>query len=806
MPFPPEWHGYSAGPYATENNIAFNVFDFGSSRHSQMGTAPISEPPGLSPDTAGLSVENTREMTFQRPMQTSNPTPAKGKRVRTGCLTCRERHLKCDEAVPDCLNCRKRGRECKRGVRLNFLEINLHRPAAIPPPEDWAGTRSPSETEEVVLTPSLVEFQDESRDIASEYQGGLGRYAPYARGHEGDEYDDDDVRGDLKSLALGNEQRETGTLADRPQSNSQQLFSYLGGNAAPRAPDAPNLQRQEGEIKLELNESGQGIVSDVSNIATPASSTHSVVTPRAEVFPEQLMAMRNRPASRQATVEDMADLAMPHFGTSPRIERPPADQMFGDSHLRQLASQTIEPMGRDILTSAEEISYMQVFVEEVAVWMDSFNKDKHFTRSIPYHALRSTMLLNALLACGVKHTSLITTENHDKALFYYNTATTQLLRSLQNPDRNTAECATTAIVLNVYEIMSEKPAQRMSHIAGSRALVRECGWNAKSTGIGLACFWLNIGIEVLNCLAANWQTTWSPDEWGMDFASRANDQDAQARDEQNWVYRALYIVAKAANYRATTAKPDDMSPRDEQIWIGNRLSQWHELKRLCDSWNNDCPRTMHPFGYVKATKSIGKSVFPCVWMIQREATIGQLLYHTALCILSQTHPLESLTSSERLRFLQLHHAYQVCGIVAHTTDRGVATVAIRCLAIAAAVLTNPLEQAEVLDLLDRINSTNGWRLGAVEMELKKVWGWERVKLPMLSPKTDNSQDMGTSAVRRASMSLTPARVSTPPVMAGVGTKTPVNPLSFADFNLPNHPYQNWYEPPSRSSSFNPSSL
>ncbi|KAF4966561.1 hypothetical protein FSARC_5803 [Fusarium sarcochroum] len=802
MPFPPEWHGYSAGPYATENNIGFDVFDFGPSRHPYMGTAPISEPPGLTQDTANLPPEDPRGMSYQSPTQTSNPTPVKGKRVRTGCLTCRERHLKCDEAVPDCMNCRKRGRECKRGVRLNFLEINLHRPAAIPPPEDWAGTKLLVKLKAVVLIQVLVEFQDESREIASEYQGGLGRYAPYTSGHNHDY----DVQQDLKSLEAGNDHHEIGTSTDRPQSISQQLFSYYRGNTTPRASEIPILHYQDEIIKLELNENNQGIASDVSNIATPASSTHSVATPRAEVFPEQLIAMRNRPLSRQAEVDEMADLAIPQFDTPTRVERPPAEQALGGSRTQQLASQTNESMGRDILTSAEEVYFMQVFVDEVAVWMDSFNKDKHFTRSIPYHALRSTMLLNALLACGVKHTSLTTPENHDKALFYYNTATTQLLRSLQNPDRSTAECATTAIVLNVYEIMSEKPAQRMSHIAGSRALVRECGWNAKSTGVGLACFWLNIGIEVLNCLAANWQTTWSPDEWGIDFASRGSNQDNETGDEQVWVYRALYIVAKVANFRATTTKPDDLNGRDEQIWVGNRLSQWHDLKRLCDGWNTHCPRTMHPFGYVKAAKSMGKSAFPRVWMIQREATIGRLLYHTSHCILSQTHPLESLTSSERLRFLQLHHAYQVCGIVSHTTDRGVATVAIRCLAIAAAVLTDPAEQAEVLDVLDKINSTNGWRLGAVEMELKKAWGWERMRLPMLSPKTDNSQDLGTSAARRASLSLTPARVSTPPVMAVVGTKTPVNPLSFADFTLPNHPYQNWYEPPSRSSSFNPSSL
>jgi hypothetical protein len=142
MSFPPEWQDYSPGQYAMEDNLQFDYFDFRSHQHAHMATAPISEPPSLGQATTNMSAESSRGMTLQSSMSTSNPTQVKGRRVRTGCLTCRERHLKCDEAVPDCMNCRKRGRECKRGVRLNFLEINLHSPAAIPHPEDWAGIRS----------------------------------------------------------------------------------------------------------------------------------------------------------------------------------------------------------------------------------------------------------------------------------------------------------------------------------------------------------------------------------------------------------------------------------------------------------------------------------------------------------------------------------------------------------------------------------------------------------------------------------------------------------------------------------------
>lgn len=76
------------------------------------------------------------------PCPEDNPLSAiaKPRRVRTGCLTCRKRHLKCDEAVPDCQNCRKSKRICKRGVRLNFLDITIHEPREVPPLETWKGT------------------------------------------------------------------------------------------------------------------------------------------------------------------------------------------------------------------------------------------------------------------------------------------------------------------------------------------------------------------------------------------------------------------------------------------------------------------------------------------------------------------------------------------------------------------------------------------------------------------------------------------------------------------------------------------
>ena len=91
----------------------------------------------------------------------SDATPdGKPKRTRTGCLTCRERHLKCDETKPTCNNCSKSQRECNWGKKLNFLDTTCEKDAyLIPKGTDYQ-----------------IAFQDESRIIAAEYVGGREMY------------------------------------------------------------------------------------------------------------------------------------------------------------------------------------------------------------------------------------------------------------------------------------------------------------------------------------------------------------------------------------------------------------------------------------------------------------------------------------------------------------------------------------------------------------------------------------------------------------------------------------------------------
>ncbi|KAI1340292.1 hypothetical protein F5Y15DRAFT_53385 [Xylariaceae sp. FL0016] len=757
--------------------------------------------------------------------------PAKSRRVRTGCLTCRERHLKCDEGTPECKNCQKSNRECKRGVRLNFIDMTCKEPPYIPPTVEWA-----------------VQFQDESRLIASEYQGGLGRYAPF---------DMQVATPPRESHLEATLRRQSEVIESMKQQQQQQQAEVEQRSAAMlQTPQSLYYSDRSG---TQLDFGGDAHIhsrkSSAASFMAPMGSSgsgayNSILSDPFKTIRDQA----NRPASHHGYKNSDASTAA-SVAAMTGVGPPSATQDGPGGHNPDTGAETgmMTPPNdktgeREYLNSPEELRFMQVFVSEVGVWMDSLDKEKHFSRLIPYHALKCPMLLNALLACGVKHLTLTQQYGDDKALFYYDTATTQLLRSLQNPERNTTECAATAVILNVYEIMSEKPTQRMSHIAGARALIRECGWNAKSEGLGAACFWLNVGMELLSCLAFNWQTAWDPDQWGvdMDFST-----EKETGNEEIWVHRIFYIVAKIANFRASVPKFQEPSPHDEQIRLHARANEWQRLKNMCDDWNKACPRPMHPFGYLHPSQQANaKSLFPNIWLIKRAAVVGRLYYHMAQCILAQVNPSMPKDSHEA-RTIQQHHAHQVCGIVAHSDDRGVASVSIRSLAIVAEILTDYAEQQEVAATLERIDRETGWKLAGVVKGLKMKWGWEKKGTTSLTAQLlgrssgRSTPGMGsnaagmqananttttatTTAMAAPVVPLSRPRVTRAPSISAIQSSTTppqqqmmpsmsqpasaqqtsqplaaprpmrVNPLSFADFSLPNHPYQNWYEPPSRS--------
>lgn len=269
--------------------------------------------------TSKLAIEDQMaasdaENTSSTPSTATEPPPeapaaAKPKRVRTGCLTCRERHLKCDEGLPVCQNCKRSSRTCKRGVRLNFIDTKVGE--EVPQSSEWS-----------------INFQDESRDIASEYKGGAGRY----------------------------------TVSPEDEMEFVQGHSQAQFQAQAQAQAQAEAQAQV-QAQAQAQAQGQAVMNVLNAPVMSHQPLPSMQSPPVPSFQDG-----HAPSSRR---ESVVSNNSPHSTQSSHAVY--ASSQYAPSE----PSSVLTTEARDCLTSPEETLFMQVFVEEVGLWMDSMDPHKH---------------------------------------------------------------------------------------------------------------------------------------------------------------------------------------------------------------------------------------------------------------------------------------------------------------------------------------------------------------------------------------------------------------------------------------------
>uniref|UniRef100_A0A8H7N6R2 Zn(2)-C6 fungal-type domain-containing protein n=1 Tax=Bionectria ochroleuca TaxID=29856 RepID=A0A8H7N6R2_BIOOC len=613
-------------------------------------------------------------------------------RVRTGCLTCRKRHLKCDEAKPTCENCRKGRRECKRGLRLTFTNVFVLSEGLLP----W-------------VLGTLVDFVDESKSIASEYEEGF----------------------------LKKPTRAAVSKAERSLLKKKE----------------PTQQCQAGGPKVAVY---QRIL--------PAPKTIPVAD-GGNGCEESYKDMRR---SQKISTRQYKKL-LPGFSPSSRASEPPGLRSGGDfgplSILRHaslvsdgFSKDTIDEFwhpqnpfdntqAEEYLSSEHQICFTQEFVESVGKWIDCFDGQSEFSHSLPFRALDCPMLLNAMYACGARRKlGEVKRGQYDWSQFYYSTATTKLLHALSRPNTDMANCAITSVILHVYETMADRIHARAHHSRGSRAIINFCHWNASSGGIASASFWLSVGMETLNCLTSHSQVTWDPRSWGFTLTFPAEQStDTSPAEEAVWLHRVLYIAAMTVNFRARGFHVD---PNNEMVQMGERLPQWQELKTLCDAWSDLCPRSMAPIGYTDPKP--GTSVFPYIWLIHPSAVMARLFYHVIQYLLAEINPVMPIESRSSMRDVRLHHARQVCGIAVRCKPHIVPGILIQSLALVGVCLVREDEKKGGDEPVggDTSEERLGYQAGRDEAEARLGVGFSLHRAPVCqkgTPKPGQTSPWAPSA-------------------------------------------------------------
>lgn len=243
--------------------------------------------------------------------------------------------------------------------------------------------------------------------------------------------------------------------------------------------------------------------------------------------------------------------------------------------------------------------------------------EMQFSHILPMHALGEPVLLKAFLACGARHLSLVDPSfDVNKATKHYDEATEDLMIAMHDPNRDSVLCTTAALVLSIYEIMAPQQSPSANHIAGSRALIRECGWTARTPGLGGASFWISVGMELLSALHYKWTLSWNPDTWGVDMNMHQHTPHAHllGNSEELWLHRIIYICAKIANFRITA---ESLQSINGSLSYANELSdvytEWSHYELLCQQWHEHAPRTLKPLGHVAPWQAQNTSSFPWIW-------------------------------------------------------------------------------------------------------------------------------------------------------------------------------------------------
>ncbi|KAE8400724.1 hypothetical protein BDV37DRAFT_274219 [Aspergillus pseudonomiae] len=441
------------------------------------------------------------------------------RRTKTGCLTCRQRRIKCGEEKPVCKNCIKSKRECKGyAQRLVFknplgipgfsslqqtfntatVPISTGYDAPISLPEKPAGSRQPTLAPKPVTLPTTGQDPMPTTVLSRPQESQQANAMPTA-------------------YQLGEGQTQTYPASEH----------YM----APEPPSWVTSQSQKTESEIRENYihhgardlSIQGYYPDIQeskhpshSSAMPQSLANSIIHPQPpSAIPQQLQQVTPAQISispSQITYMDEDEDDYYDVETDEELEEQTSTQNFNQLSLimtsanrdeRQLRSFTTylnEPnvlasyhptLGSSPLNNPKTARIFLHFIHSTGPSLSIFERHPIdpstmfgapvpaaqqglWTYTLPFKALEHPALLQAILALSSLHISFLQQAPATVSLKHYHYALKRIAAAVGLPmRRKQVGTLAAAQLLGYYEVMAADPSKWNNHIAGAAQLVRE---------------------------------------------------------------------------------------------------------------------------------------------------------------------------------------------------------------------------------------------------------------------------------------------------------------------------------------------
>ncbi|WZH48204.1 hypothetical protein QYS62_009372 [Fusarium acuminatum] len=635
--------------------------------------------------------------------------PAKHKRTRSGCLNCRRKKRKCDEGRPACGTCRRRNESCEWGLKIAFRAehaqcLNARHPSM----RKMARRRPPKEFE-------ILDITDE---VIRDYNGAET---------EEEGLDDNDSRmlrtSGRSSLVVNERISETSTITtgyvpvqrhqtvDISSPASQRrtenavadlLYFSQNGQSNPSTEINPTIHVSMDSVPIDIITEYPYI--DHMQAFTPEGISEDGIFLPGSAYHELHSTLRNH------LIQETRSVA-PTRSTTPHIE---VDSAPGGVVLEE--TEVTPPINdfqssqTPLLSQHEECSLWKNYFDEIAPWLDKFDRDRHFQQIIPTMSRDNDHLRYSMLALSARQLELKHTLPTNRSLTLYQEAIHLLLPHL--PTRGTAVIAT-CVILCVLEMLSCSPKAWQRHLDGCASLMEAVGINGFVGGTEQALFWCFARMDICGGLISSVKTLIPISHWASKTLSIENDVELfkSASTFEHWANYAVYLTAQVLDLLA----PSSSDPaRDEAKF----RTKWLKLWKYITEWYQERPAPLHP---IMTIPSSDTSPFPTILYSNPAAMSGNQLHHTASILMLQNQPSTvRLGHAAKPRSI-LWHARQVCGITASNEHHGAWTNSVQPLWIAGRCMSHPSEHKAILEMLDRIERESGWRTNWRVDDLKEFY-------------------------------------------------------------------------------------
>ncbi|RAL03154.1 Zn(II)2Cys6 transcription factor [Aspergillus ibericus CBS 121593] len=609
----------------------------------------------------------------------------RGLRATTGCLICKRRHVKCDEARPQCGPCAKGQRACVYGT---------DHPSATPS-AGGGGTPIAAHSSPLSQPTTQVQLHEPLRVLVDACQ----------QGYPGPE---DGPSAHRASVTASPGVRNSQTLTpDFGADHNNRLSSTTPVNefALSPATDSSVSTRLAPLSWFEL----------LANDAVNADRNFLLSPPKQDANSARRMLTPHQLNSnlQPHSVRECESFQAAAFERDPEIETritPAADgqpKLLPDDPSSWSTPTPIE-------LSGQEYELFQHFVKNMSGWYDFFDPTRQISTTVPQLAMRNTGVMKALLALSARHLSIWHTykgQGHDadaiqhsgywrkvvdfpdvdrnSAVQYYYETLQYLNKAMQYPSyASSHEIISTSLLISTYEMVDGSNRDWERHLKGVFWIQRYQDNDGECGGLRQAIWWAWLRQDVWVAMRERRRvfSFWRP------------KRHISTLEPSELAGFASYLLAQCVNY----ASREEAASKD----IQSRLERGNELLYMLQEWQDYLPPEFRPLPTPQHT-----DVFPPIWVHPAPYAAALQIHSLArILVISHRPSVGGFQDYRAAQSLLTASVNTICGIARTVSEDDIAAslMSLYCIFGAGMSVHAPHERAALLDLLDNFERRVCW--------------------------------------------------------------------------------------------------